>query len=390
MTPTDDTMPQRHLTVALYDGLPDGGHRRWLAEPLATALCDLGHDVVVFRPHGSGRDPDERPIRVDLPPARSDDPSRSFISQLPAARRSLRAALDAAADIGADAFVDLEVDDRVWMHRMFRPVDRFVAVLHSMEQISATFGRDRRLRPAIHRTRVWAFRSTFSTAEVVVCLRAPIAEAVETLRPGTRTVVVGYPVLSDAAITAPPTNGSAEDDRLRIIVPGHIRPDKGLGELLAALEGFSTPTTVEIVGAQSPGLDPPARVGPHDVLVDDRPVSESEMGAAHHRADLVLAPLPEEFARAGRARATLLKAAAYGVPVVTTPAGLAQLPAGYGCVLVDPFTPDALRTALQGAVGRLDSLTVACRGGPDHIRRHHTFDVFAARLCEALDRSHTS
>jgi glycosyltransferase involved in cell wall biosynthesis len=383
-------MSRRHLTVALYDGLPDGGHRRWLAEPLATALCDLGHDVIVFRPRRSGRDPDDRPVRVDLPPARRDGSRGSFISQLPAARRSLRAALDAAADLGADAFVDLEVDDRVWIHGMFRSVDRFVAVLHSREQISATFGRDRRLRPVIRRARLRAFRRTLDKAEVVVCLRDPIAEAVETLRPGTRTVVIGYPVVSDAATAAPPVNGSPRDDRLRILVPGHVRPDKGVDELLAALVGFSVPTTVEITGAQSPGLDLPARVGPHEVTVDDRPVSEPEMGAAHHRADLVLAPLPEEFAQSGRARATLLKAAAYGVPVLTTPAGLSQLPDGYGCVLVEPFTPAALLTALEGAVGRLDALAGAARQGPDHIRRHHTFEVFAARLSEALDPGRTS
>ncbi|MEQ8717506.1 MAG: glycosyltransferase family 4 protein [Acidimicrobiales bacterium] len=380
-------MTPRHLTVALYDGLPDGGHRRWLAEPLATALCDLGHDVVVFRPRGSGREPDDRPVRVDLPPARSGEPGRSFISQLPAARRSLRAALDAAADLGADAFVDLEVDDRVWMHSMFGSADRFVAVLHSREQLSATFGRDRLLRPAIHRARLRAFTKTLDKAEVVICLRDPIAEAVETLCPGTRTVVIGYPVVSDALTAAPPTDGSPGDGRLRILVPGHIRPDKGLDELLAALVGFSTPTTVEVTGAQSPGLDLPVSVGPHAVVVDDRPVSEPEMGAAHHRADLVLAPLPAEFAGSGRARGTLLKAAAYGVPVVTTPAGLAQLPDGYGCVVVDPFTPAALRAALEGAVGRLDALAVAAAGrGPDHIRRHHTFEVFAAGLTEALDR----
>lgn len=297
--------------------------------------------------------------------------------------RSIRAAERAALDFGAEVFVDLEPEVRIW--GFGRKLDSFptlVHVMHSREQLVGDFGRRHALRPLLHRVRTALFRRLFERATAVVCFTPVTTATVREFAGGTPVVRAGYPLVGAAALN----RGSSADDGprngpARVLVAGHVRPDRGVDELLRALEAVATPTVVEILGLQAAPLRLPARVGPHRIAIDDRLVSEADMAAAHRSADVVVAPFPESYARAGRYRGSLGKAVAYGAPVLTTARALEQIPDGYPAVVVPSWEPGPIAVGLSEVLRRGDELRLRARQqGPAFAQGHLTFEAFAQVL----------
>lgn len=370
------------MRFALFDPLPDGGHQTFLAEPLAAAFSELGHAVLVLRPEGSLRDPDPRPTRVAVPAKRRD---QRVIRSMASGARTCAVADRAAREFGADVFVDLELDARVldrWVTpRGFRDV---VYVVHGVTQLADGFGRDHALKSVLNRFRNAAWRRSL-TGATIVTFRPSAAEAIRHFEPKALANLAGYPVIQGRHITdAAGITGPTTLSPLRVLMAGQMRHDKRPGDVVAALAATGIPTVLEVAGPGSSMVIAPDDAPDLQVRVHDRFHTEAEFARLHREAHLVVAIIPESFDAEARVRGIMLKAVGYGIPVLTTPPALLQLPEGYPAVIAETSDPDDLAAAITQHIDRLPAMrTEAERIGPAFMLANHTYDSFA-RALEAL------
>lgn len=367
------------VRIALFDPLPDGGHQTFLAEPLAAAFTELGHDVLVLRPEGSLQDPDPRPTRVAVPVTGRH---QRVVRSIAAGARSCAAAHRAARAFGADVFVDLELDARVlnrWIRpRGFRDV---VHVVHGVTQLADGFGRDHALKRVLTAFRNAAWRRAL-TGATVVTFRPSAVEAIHRFEPQARANLAGYPVvqhrhITDAAGIPGPTTGSP----LRVLMAGQMRADKRPGDVVAALAATRVPTVLDIAGPGSSTFVAPDDAPTLEVRTHDRVHTETEFARLHREAHLVVAIIPGSFDAEARVRGVLLKGVGYGVPVLTTPPALLQLPEGYPAVIAASSAPGDLAAAITTHLDRLPAMRAEAEQiGPAFMLANHTFDSFARAL----------
>ncbi|MEQ8717254.1 MAG: hypothetical protein RIE08_06555 [Acidimicrobiales bacterium] len=367
------------MRIALFDPLPDGGHQAFLAEPLAAAFAELGHEVLVLRPEGSLQDPDPRPMRVAVP---ATERHQRVVRSMAAGARSCATGHRAARAFGSDVFVDLELDARVlnrWIRpRGFRDV---VHVVHGATQLAEGFGRDHAFKGVLTAFRNAAWRRAL-TGATVVTFRPSAVESIERFEPRAQIHLAGYPVVEQRHVTdAARIPGPTTMSPLRVLMAGQMRPDKRPDDVIAALAATGIPTVLDIAGPGSSmvtGLDDTPNL---EVRVRDGHHTEAEFAQLHREAHMVTAIIPGSFDAEARVRGTLLKGVGYGVPVLTTPPALLQLPEGYPAVTAASSAPGDLAAAITTHLGRLPVMRAeAERIGPAFVLANHTYDSFARAL----------
>lgn len=377
---------------AFYDPKPDPGHYAWLAEPIATELVARGHDVTVFRPESAWRTTETRVRRVPVVPVGHVRPARSYFRDLPRHRRSLGSAVGAARELGVEVFVDLELDSNVWVSGAFSTSFHLVHLQHGGNQLGAKFGR-RRYRRLLTAARHHLYRRTYRRAARILCFMPATELAVRNLAPDAPTQLTGYPVVSrrDLVADGPPARDGAlgiegpptSDGRRRrmVLLPRQLRPDAHFDVVADAVALLEGELELRIVGNQGRwALDLPERIGRHTVVVDNRLVPEAEMRAAHGRAAMVVSLADDDFVSAGRARGSVIKAVAYGTPLVTHPAYVGTAPAGYPAYGAD-VEAESVASAIRAALATPpERRAEAEQVGPEHIGRHHSFESFADAL----------
>jgi glycosyltransferase involved in cell wall biosynthesis len=175
--------------------------------------------------------------------------------------------------------------------------------------------------------------------------------------PADRVTVIAHGAfthLADAPARLPPELAGVADDVPVVVLPGLLRPYKGLDVLLEAWRGIAG-AELWVVGL--PRMPLPAALPPGVRLVP-RFVADAELAGVLRRADLVVLPYREIdqsgvlYAALGLGRPLLLSAvggfpevAAAGAAALVAPGDPAALQAALRALLDDPARRDALATA---------------------------------------------
>lgn len=360
------------MSVCFFDDVSGGHHRSFLAGVVAASAGE-GTRVIAASP--------ERP--TSLPPVHQwiqtpETPLRR-VSQ---ARVVLRQVVATCLLEDAGTFVDLYFDKNVWaLPRSLTRVPRKVYVLHHAHQYSMV---DRtlsgRARTVFLRQRVRALAD--EGARVIVHTR----RAFEMLSPivGTdRVILVGYPVRSSSEAERPhPADASPRD--AEILFVGQARSEKGLADLLDAMEPLRDQIFLRVAGPQQPGVKQRLMENHPSLKVrwDTRFLDDIELRECFQQATLVALPYRAEFRRHGGASGVLLEALANGTPIVTTAALSPQLPADYrGAVVVPEDDRSALTDGItRGLVNTREFRRIAERDGPAFIRAHHTYEHYSREI----------
>lgn len=356
--------------VCLFDDVASGHHPRFTAELVRGTLL-RGRRCLVACPDLE----EELAVRPDVVWLRV---AAGALRKPAGGHRMLRKALLACRRQSVEAFWDLYLDKNVWaLPRGLKTVEVRVHVLHAVNQYQYqdrdTIGK---LRTAFLRRRL---ETLTSDGAVIVVHTRHAFDVLAGFLPTGRLLHVGYPVE-----TPDPIPDRRMDGDLRLLFVGEARRQKGLFELLEAMEMLRQDIGLDVVGPQPPGLrDLVTTKHPTlDIRWIDRFVTDTELRQAFHHNHLVALPYQTVFRVRGGASGVLLQALSEGVPLVTTPSLAGQLPDGYGGALVAASdTAEALADALTRAVDQISELaTSAAIEGPAFVKAFHTFDRYVDAL----------
>jgi glycosyltransferase involved in cell wall biosynthesis len=169
--------------------------------------------------------------------------------------------------------------------------------------------------------------------------------------------------------TALPAELAAPVDAPVVLFFGLLRPYKGLETLLRAWQDVDRPAELWVVGRPMMALEPLRALGSPTVRFVPRFVSDAELAALFHRADLVVLPYSqtERLDQSG----VLATALAFGRPsVVSAVGGFPEVAATGAARVVRPDDPAAWREALSELLadpderGRMAAAAQAAAQGP--------------------------
>ncbi len=357
--------------LCIFDDVA-GGHHVWYLSGIVREVVRRGIDCTVACPHLDSR--------------LAEDPHVAWKQVAPGTLRKpiggYRTLKRLSKSWGSpDVFWDLYLDKNVWvLPRDLQSATVGIHVLHAVNQYQPA-NRDNlaKARTAILRNKI---TNLVRRGAVVVVHTRRALDVLSEFLPVEGLVQVGYPI-----DTPEPLAGRHDHDDPRVLFVGGARREKGLFELLDAMELVAVHTTLEVVGPQPEGVrDRATYQHPAlDIRWTDRFVTNEELRAAHHRCDLVAAPYLPVFQARGGASGVLLQALAEGVGLLTTQSLADQLPEGYGgAVVASTHHPRALAKALEAAINNLNRLSsAAAKDGPAFTRSHHSFSEYVERLLMA-------
>lgn len=361
------------MRFCYFDDVTTGHHSPFL-DGLSAATIRSGATVTAATP-----------LEPDAPGAEWLAVPSSSRSQVRQGRKTLQMVSRHCQQRSVDLFVDLNLDKNIWI--LPTSIGRIrwrVHVLHHAHQYLLEGKRDSGLvRTRFLRRRL---KGLASRGDLFVVHTSRSAGILGEVVPTKSILQLGYPVRSGIE---PQREVPDDQPRIPIILfVGQARHEKGLPELLSAIDRISHQVAVQVVGPQRPDVrhELEAQFPQLSVIWEDRFVEASTLEARYRSASLVATPYRSTFGRDGGASGVLLEALAHGKPLLATTAVSQQLPTGYqGAVVVEPDDPAALTDGLQVAIDSLPELAaVAAVQGPLFIKNNHSFDSYVASLLERM------
>src|SRR4051794_18915398 len=191
--------------------------------------------------------------------------------------------------------------------------------------------------------------------------------------------VIDHPAVVDG--TAPLPDSLAAVEGPVVLCFGILRPDHAVDVLLDAWKGV-TGAELWVVGPPQMPMDALMRGAPANVRFVPRFITDPEIAAFFHRADLVAMPY-----RKMESSGVLATALAFGEPIVGTPVGaFADLGAMGAAELVALEDPDALRAALVRLIGDEDARARLAAGAREAARGEWSWDTIAAQTLHLYGR----
>ncbi|MDH3255606.1 MAG: glycosyltransferase family 4 protein [Acidobacteriota bacterium] len=296
----------------------------------------------------------------------------------------MRAVVGACRAQQVDTFVDLNFDRNVWLFPgAVEGLERRIHVLHHATQYAFSN------RNAAGKIRTLFLREYLqrlaSHGDLIVTHTRRATEILAEIIPTNATLQLPYPVRVSRNVPANELDQSIGIPVLLFV--GQAREEKGLADLLAAMQLLRRDAIVRVVGPQRPQVKRDLTRQSPGISIDwiDTFVDDAELSSYFHAASLVITPYRNSFAQDGGASGVLLDALAHGKPLLTSDALADQLPAGFsGAVITRAEDQTSLAEGLEHSLQNLARLTEkAATEGPDFIAEHHTFDAYVAELLDA-------
>ena len=272
---------EKRLRVSYFDDV-SGGHHNVYVGGVIEATSRLDARVFALTP----KDPHLNGVLWQRT-SRSDAPG------LRPSRRRMRIGVEQSLAIGIDVFVDLNLDRNIWLlPRSLNRVDRRFHVLHHAHQYLA------RQNPyELARTRFLRAYLRFLTQRGdVIIVHTP--RAVDILSEATHPQAllhVPYPIR--IPLSVPRASPGNDLGRPILLFVGQARKEKGLPDILEAMEGIQSDALLRVVGPQQQQVRTGIARRFPSVSIDwvDSYVSEPELRSHLHAASLIVTPYRRSF-----------------------------------------------------------------------------------------------
>jgi len=359
------------MRVCYFDDADGGGHHQGYISGLIEATLRSGSYALAACPK-----------RPEVPGVEWFQVSRWDRSQMIRSRRQMRAVVEACRAKQVDTFVDLNLDKNVWLlPGAVKRLERRIHVLHHATQYAFSN------REATGKIRTVVLRRYLQylagRGDLIVTHTGRATEILAEIIPTSAILQLPYPVRVVQKASEP----HQESTIPVLLFVGQARREKGLSDLLAAMQLLHRDAIVRVVGPQRQEVKSDLTQQSPGISIDwiDAFVSDAELSSNFHAASLVVTPYRNSFARNGGASGVLLDTLAHGKPLLTTDALADQLPVGYsGAVVTRAEDPTSLAEGLEHSLQNLARLTrEAATNGPAFIADHHPFDAYVEKLLDA-------
>lgn len=225
----------------------------------------------------------------------------------------------------------------------------------------------------------WIFDRTVLQADALLIERKA---SVEYFQRQTRSSVLWYPN-SRHCHTTPAVARTRDERARRFVFVGHVKPAKGIGELIAAARLLaSTGITIDVYGPLQDGVsslwfaDSPVRYC--------GPLAKEDVIQTLHGYDALILPT---YAHIEGYPGVILEAYCAGIPVIATRwGGIPEIVTAQTGILVEPRNAEELASAMQRLIDSDDFLSTLRRGAQ---AKAAEFDAdrwtqYFADLCQSL------